>query len=476
MADLVRRDSEMRADATEPQSPGWWLEGLGRQLYAGTDRLDLLDAYNRGDPPLPKSAASARPAYAAFQRLSRLNLAETIVEAPRQRMIVTGFRTGAAGDDNGDRAARELWNRNDLDVESVDVHQRFLAQSRSYVIVGVQDGDVLITAEDPRQVVTSHDPATRRVRAALKVFRDEAMATDWAYLYLPGQLWVAGKSVSQGIPTLGVGFRASDWQWEPSLSGALRVPQVPVVRFENQRGLGEFETHLDTLDRINTMILQRVVVAIMQAFRQRAVKGDLPRHDADGNLIDYNAMFAAGPDALWELPTDVEMWESAGMDLTPMLTAVKSDLQQLAAATFTPMSMFLPEAITGSAEGANLGREGLVFKTKDRIARASIGWRQVMSLAFAFQGDVERANLSALEPIWAPAESRTLAERADAAVKAKASGVPWRTVMTEIWGFGPELVDRMESERAADAFVTALETPVQPAVEQPRQPAALTAQ
>lgn len=461
MADLVRSDSQLRADATEPMSPGWWLENLGKQLFADQPRLNLLDSYFRGDPPLPASAPTARAAYQLFQRVSRANFAEMIVEAPRQRMIPLGFRTGAAGDELGDAAAREIWRANDLDVESVDVHQGMLALSRSYAMVGRVDGEVLITAEDARQVVTSHDPATRRARAALKVFRDEALSTDWAYLHLPGWLYVAGRPAPKSGTLFSTTFSARQWKW----SGSFAIPEaqgrIPVVRFANPRGLGEFETHVDTLDRINVMILQRVVIAVMQAFRQRAVKGELPSHDKAGNPIDYNSIFAAGPDALWTLPEGVEMWESAAVDLTPVLSSVKADLLQLASETSTPMHMFMPEAVTGSAEGASLAREGLVFKTEDRLARASIGWRQVMSLAFRFQGDEERANLSALEPIWASPERRSLAERGSAAAQAKASGVPWRSIMTEIWQFPPELVDRMESERAADAFIAELAAPQQ---------------
>jgi hypothetical protein len=461
VADLVRSDAQLRADASEPMSPGWWLENLGKQLYADQPRLNLLDSYFRGNPPLPSSAPSARPAYQLFQRTSRVNFAETIVEAVRHRMIPLGFRTGADGDELGDKAARLLWQQNDLDVESVDVHQGMLALSRSYAMVGKVDDQVLITAEDPRQVITSHDPATRRVRAGLKVYRDESMSTDWAYLHLPGWLYVAGRPAPKSAEVLASGFSAKHWTW----SGTFPIPEaqgrVPIVRFQNARGMGEFEPHVDTLDRINTMILQRVVIAVMQAFRQRAVKGELPSHDAAGNPIDYDSLFAAGPDALWTLPPGVEMWESAGVDMTPVLASVKADLQYLAASTFTPMHIFMPEAVTGSAEGASLAREGLVFKTRGATGRAGIGWRETVSLAFLFQGDPERANLAALEPMWASPEQLSLAERGSAAAQAKASGVPWRSIMTEIWQFPPELVDRMESERAADAFIAQLAVPQQ---------------
>jgi hypothetical protein len=83
----------------------------------------------------------------------------------------------------------------------------------------------------------------------------------------------------------------------------------------NRNGVGEFEPHLDVLDRINHMILQRMVIATMQAFRQRAIKGDtedMPDKDPEtGEEIDYDDIFAADPGALWRLPKVRDMWESA---------------------------------------------------------------------------------------------------------------------------------------------------------------------
>lgn len=449
--------------AEEPFSDAWWLENLGKKLHGRYDRVEMLDRYYRGEPPLPEGADNARSAYQKFQKKARMNLAELIVEATRQRMNPIGFRTGADGDANGDREARRIWNANDLAVESADVHAMMLALGDAYVIVGVdEDGGPCITAEDPRQVVTASDPRLRRrVNAGLKLFRDDQAGVDLAYLYLPGRVRRAYKATSKVQAVLTVGFRAADWSW---LDDGVNLPAsmagvVPVVRFRNARGLGEFETHLDHLDRINHMLLQRLVVATMQAFRQRAIKGDLPTHDEAGNLIDYATIFSADPAALWTLPDGVDIWESQQVNLEPLLEAVKHDVQHLAAVTFTPQHYMIAESgrNASSAEAAQLAREGLVFKCEDRIARATIGWKQAMSLAFRITGDEARADLTALEPIWAPAGRLTLAERADAA--SKAIDVPWRTKMLELWGFPGEVVDRMESERGADAFLAAALNP-----------------
>lgn len=60
-----------------------------------------------------------------------------------------------------------------------------------------------------------------------------------------------------------------------------------------------------------------------------------------------------------------------------------------------------------------------------------------------------------MEILWAPAERFSLAERADAASKMQAAGVPWRTIMTDVLQFSPQHVERMEAERATDALMNA---------------------
>jgi hypothetical protein len=201
------------------------------------------------------------------------------------------------------------------------------------------------------------------------------------------------------------------------------------------------------------------VIAAMQAFRQRALKGDLPVVDAEGNEIDYDALFPADAGAVWTLPAGVDIWESQQADLTPILNGIRHDVQDLAAVTRTPLFYLTPDAANGSAEGASLAREGLVFKVADRIVETSESWEQVMSMAFLFSGDETRARRGDMEVLWAPPERYSLAERADAASKAIAGGYTWRSAMTDIWQLSPQQVDRMETERGTDALLTDAASP-----------------
>jgi hypothetical protein len=452
---------------TDAGSPGWWLHRLLTQLAGRQDRLNRLDRYYRGDASLPEGSQSGRSAYRQFQRKSRTNFAELIVEAVRERMQPTGFRTGASGDELGDAEAWRIWQANSLDADSSLVHRAQLALSDAYVIVGDVDPDLgaaVITPEDPRQVITVHDPMRRRrVTHALKAFTDPDLGADLAYLYFagegnrPARRLIAHRphipfasNVSAGY---GVADTLSGWDWVAD--DLLPISQVPVVRFANRADMamqpaGEFENVIDILDRINHMLLQRLVIATVQAFKQRGIKG-VPSTDIDGNEIDYAGVFTADPGAMWLLPEGAEIWESGQVDLNGILLAVRHDIQDLAAVTRIPMHYFSPDAAKGSAEGASLMREGLVAKVKDRTGQTGESWEQVMSLAFAMAGDTQRAKRSDMECLWAPPDERSLAERFDAASKAGPAGVPWRAVMQDVLGFSPQQVARMETERATDA-------------------------
>lgn len=453
----------MIPDHERPYSPGWYFQRLFNELSDRNrrDRLQLLHDYLTGNAPLPRGAEKAKEAYEAFMRMARSNFAHLVVSALAERLRINGFRSATEDDETGDPEISSLWQRAGMNVTAADVHKATLGLSEAYVIVGEVDEDTdasVVTYEDPRWMVGMPDPIQgRRLIAALKVKYDPAENVDRAYLYLAGkvfgpgvnaQIWVAERT---GLGRMGPmsGFDAREWTWSPARSGALRHDRLPVVRFENADSMGEYEAHVDLLDRINHQILQRMTIAVMQAFRQRAVRG-LPMvypqgHPQAGQPIDYGDVFVSDPAAVWHLPPGAEMWESAHIDLRPLLDAVREDVTHLGAVTKTPLYYLMPGGENQSAEGAVAQRENLVFKARDRIDRFIPAWIDVVSLMLLQAGATDRRALARLAPIWGSPEMLSLAERADAA--AKAQDIPWKSRMQLIWGFDPATVDRMHTER-----------------------------
>lgn len=422
---------------------------LVREIAKGQARFNLLERYVDGDAPLPEGADGASKAYRKFQKKARMNIASLAVAATRERMIIGGFRTGADGDENGDVQARRLWKANNLDVLSADLHDKMLTFGECYAIVGppvVPGGLPVVTIEDPREVETKHHPADPRIiTEAAKVFRDKHAGIDFAYFYYPTRIEVYVKPSDTSL------YATDGWIWRDDLSADNPLGEVPVVPFENINETGEFEPFLDLIDRINHMILQRLVIVTTQAFKQRAIKGNLPQFDEAGNEVDYNGIFAPGPNSLWMLPEGTDIWESGQTDIQSIISGVRADIQDFAALTRTPMHYLSPDGANQSAEGAALAREGLVFKAEDRMARVTPSWSKVMSLLFKWMGDDERANLLDLEPIWKPAERYSLAERADA--NSKFQDLPFRSRMQLIGQFSPAEIAEMETERAGEAIL-----------------------
>lgn len=427
------------------------------------ERLNKLDRYYQGDADLPFVNDATKDAYRRFQRKARTNFAELVVEAVRERMSPLGFRTGAEHDEIGDAAAWKIWQANSLDADCAMVHQAMLSMSDAYVIVGAMDDEIgapLITPEDPRQVIAACDPVQRRkVVAALKAFNDCDAGLDRVYVYLPGEVWQATRAATNDWR----GWNTGSFEWVDDAPGKLPFQTIPVVPFPNRSKLlgpptGEFETSIDTLDRINFMLLQRLMIAALQAFKQRGIKG-IPQTDPQGNEIDYTDIFRSDPGAMWQLPDTAEIWESGQTDIQGILNAVKADVQDLAASTRTPLFYLTPDAANGSAEGATLARESLVFKTFDRLAQAGESWERVMSLAFTVQGDSARAARPDMEIIWDSPYRYSLTEQYSAAVQALTAGVPWETRMSRVLQYSPQEIERMKAEKAADAIDAVLNPP-----------------
>lgn len=420
-----------------PMSPAEWLPVLSKRL---TDRAQLLAPIQRyldNDAALPEAPTKDREAFAKWQRLSKTDFANLIVDAPAERMTVSGFRVGGETSDND--AARALWDRSEMDAGSADLHRAMLGLGVAYGMASLDpDEGAVLTAESAFNCITDHDPVVpSRVRAALKMWTDETEDVQYAVVHIPGRLQRFARDVKDT-------WRADGW--EP-VSGVLRsgVPVVPVVRFLNRDGRGEFALHTDLLDRINWVVLERLLIIAMQAFKQRAIKGELPTHDEEGAEIDYASMFAPGPDALWTLPDGVDIWESTPGDISQILSAVKDDLRDLSAVTRTPMSVLSPDSANQSAEGAALMREGLVYKVEDRIKRVTPAWNRLVGLGLVLDGVSEPVKVQ-----WAPAERQSLAERFDAFSKSGGpEGVPWRERMTDILGYDAARVDEMQ--RAAQS-------------------------
>lgn len=460
----------MDTEATgTPYTDEWWLERLSKQLVVQARRSQLMWDRYAGEPPLPTVHPNVAPVVRAFLRKARTRFERLIVAGPLSRMKIVGIRTAVDSDADGDAGAFGVWSAANMKLVTREVHKMMFAMGLAYVIVGRDTaGGLLVTAEDPRNVTAIVDPANPyRVLAALKLVHDDIAGEDVAYLYMDGRVRVAYRARKARAAVSGsvaVSYSSSLFEWDDadtydaegriirhSRSGAIDgITGNPVTPFANEDGLAEFEPHLDILDRITDQLVQRMAIVLAQAFKQRAIKGDLPVVDPDtGRAIDYNDLFRADPMSVWLLPAGAEMWESGEASLQAVLLAVRDDIKDLAAVSSTPLYSITPDAANGSAEGASLQREGLTFKTEAHIERVDPAWERVAAQILTIAGQGASADRTKLDVIWAPAERFSLSERASAVAQTKGV-VPRRTQLTDIMGYSPTDADRMMDELTDD--------------------------
>lgn len=513
----------MSIDVTVPGSPGWWMQHLWRQLAAETPRLNRLEQYRCGQSAIVMGSERLQSAFYRFQSMSRSNFADLIVSARTNRMAVRAIRTSASNDDNGDQAAWRVWTANGLDVWQTDLYRSMCTFGAAYVAVGAPDGssdEPVVTIEDPRQTITAQDALRPgKTVAAFKLFHDPQAQMDYAILWLPGRKYVAqrprksrttvptGPLAAGGRPQpVAVTFSPSSYTllpfgavnpqgiavWDSEqpdvtmdpaelgdgysgiTSEAYDLQDVPVIRFGNRDGVGVFEMHTDLLDRIAHITLQQMVIATLQAFKQRAIEldptaEDLPDEDELGNPIDYNEVFEADPGALWRLPIGAKIWESGQVDLTGILSASKDWVLQLAACTQTPFPMFSPDSANQSANGASLYREGLTFNVEDLGRIAGAGLAQVMAIAFKLKADAQRGDPADILVDWAPADRYSILEMAQADGQ---SSLPPAQKYARIYGMSPSEVKIAVAQAAQASFQQAALAAAQPAPTRPALPAA----
>ena len=444
-------------------SPGWWLDKCFRKRADRMQKLNDLDAWRKGDPPAPEAVKNAREAFKEFEKESVTNWPDLIDGLMSERIAVRDIRTGASGDDP-DEVAWGYWLASSLDVEFETIVDTMLWAGDAYGII-TEDGDggVYVTPEDPRDVVTFHDPIRQsHYRAAAKFLHDADEGKDYVYLHIAGdyfddELARVFVAVKDGDGKASTDFDPDAWSWSQDHNGGegqqLNHKIVPVVRLRNKGGTGEFEKFLPHLRRLNRLTFQRSIIILYQAFKQRAILSDVddPDETAKGDLAeamgvdDLEDVLTADPGSWFLLPSGTKVWESTQADIQGLSSALKDEQLSLAAVSRRPMGMFAPD--NQSASGANFTREGLTFAVEDKQRRLRRFLIDVFHIMFLTVGDEDRADKRQIRVNFMPAERYPVTDKASATSQV-AQVLPIKTILREIWHMSPDEISAVEAEMA----------------------------
>lgn len=454
----------------------FWLDRLAQGLIDRQARYDSLESYVCGDFRLPSGDPRYVKALRELQQKAQTNYISLVTSSPVERMSVQGFRFGNDPDTPADEDANEIWQYNNMDLNSEIAHLTAATFSRAYIMVSPpKPGQKypLITVEDPRQTIVEHMPDDMNViRAALKMWEDDVVGHTVAVVFLPDSIhYFRGKpnsyykNIDYDIMKQRV---VSSGAWEYFGSEANPLGEVPIVPMNWRPGLhgtskAEAEEGFTIQDRINTTILDRMIISRAQAYKQRWAKGiTLPTNDQG----QVKPPFDPGADILWAVEDEnAAFGEFKEADITMILKAVRDDVGDLAAITKTPPHYLLGEIVNASGDALKAAETGLVSKTKARMRTAGWTWEKVIKLAFGWLGDTNKQNEVLAETIWADPESRSRAELADAILKETQMGLPPEMAFERL-GLTPSQIQRAmqlkRQEEMRQAMLMAAQTAMTP--------------
>lgn len=466
-------------------SDDWWLVRLATQMGEGFERLEKLRKYRDGDALLPDESISVeeREAYLKFYRMNRLHVVELLRNARTAKQRVIGFRTGAPDDEDGDLEAWRIWRASQMKRNSHSLFDKVADYGKAYVITTpMQDENQKSRFEITDGWTTAVEPlypGSARTKVAIRVRYDALTQSDqimfWRYDPATGQvrLRVAAREVGEfsQIPQDGSTWvPGNDWDWVPLGSGEVgqyASMSVPVTELSTPDGVGVWERHLDTIDRVNYLSLQTMQLIVTQTFRQSAVSSDqLPAVYPDddpfgrgGQPVDYTDVFKTGPSALWRLPGDAKVHQFTPVDPRPLREQRDDEIRKLAAFTSTPYYMLSSDSANNSAEGASLASETLLTQVEKMNDFAETSVEQIMALAFEFEQDQARATPGELETMWAPLTRASLSEIGAAAQQAKQGGATQRYIDENIFGMSPGERRQAVLDRQEEALFSTEDTP-----------------
>lgn len=436
------------ASRYEMLSSQWWLERLCKKLDARTPKMQMLRQYYRGEQDTWKLSSEAhRLSFGRAFAGMKANMAKLIVEAPKQRLRVVGFRIPIGGNAESERGADSeawrIWQANGLDSKSSVAHSEALSIGECPILVhpGPDPRAPKITVLDPMQVYVENDPFdSSQRRAAIKRTIEED-GTTVAVLYLPDRIEHWKKTST-----------STTWEQVPLRGGTNPLGKVPIVMLVNKprvdgHGEAEHESVLPLIDAVNKTLLDMLTTSEFSAFPQRyaigvALDNEGTQPDAEGNVAETPIKQAVDRWVTTESP-DAQFGQFPVTNLEPYTKALEEYTTLIGTITFTPYHYLLnmPSSVPATGEALKTAETSLVAKAEDTQVDFGEAWEEVMRLAFQLvvvslgqnaTGEDRARSTSRSETIWRDAESRTESQHIDALVKLATLGVPQEALWERI--------------------------------------------
>ena len=350
---------------------------------------------------------------------------QVVVDSIEERLDVIGFRFDNSTDGRDDARLWDWWQANNLDEGSEQVHLEALIAGRAFEIVGTREDDKtvpLITVESPLQVFADFDPQTRKVRAALKRWRDgnEQFVT----LYLPDSTTRYQRTGTTALEVINVDRH--------------QLGVVPVVPFVNrgrmtkldrseqimEPGRSELSPILPLSDAACKIATDMMVAAETVAIPSRYAFGLSKDEFVDKNGNPVSPWRTILGKLLTHEDKDIVVGQWPSADLGNFHNTLNELARIVAAvASLPPHYLGFTTDNPASADAIRSNEARLVKRAERKQVSFGESHEQVMSLAERIIDGEWNINARRLETRWRDASTPTISQAADAVQKLVASKV-----------------------------------------------------
>ncbi len=425
--------------------------------------MERFNSYYSGDHPLPfvtqKDSAKMAKEFKDLMEDSRTNFMRLVVDATEERLRVEGFHTGDS--DQHDKASWDIWQANQMDVQSNIAFIEAMVKGVSYLSVWPdQDADGFpdIAIEDPLETIVAYVPGSnyRLRQAALKIWMDEWSGLARANVYLPHGVYMyerQGDANSEvGTPQSRALEGTKEMGWDLIRAEANPLGVVPIIPIRNRpRLLLEGESELADVtkiqDGINGLVFLLMLAGYMGAHRQRWATGLQIMEDSAGNPVEP---FNPAVTRLWLAEdSNVKFGDFEQTDLSGYIKAIEQKVLHIAVTTRTPRHYLIEQGQSPSGDAIKSAESGLTQKAKRKQRPFGEALEEAMRLARKLQTNEEGAPDS--EIVWADPEIRTEAEITDATIKKFQSNLISHSQALEDMGYTPQQIEKIKAAAKAEA-------------------------
>lgn len=447
------------------------VDALEMELLRRRPEIDRNNDYYKGCQPLKFASKEFQKYHGGRYRDFSDNWVQVVADSPVERLTVTGVQP--AGADEADAESWRVWQVNALDADSQLGFLGAVTSGRSFVLVwGDPDDDEtpVVTFEDASQCIVAYEPGSRRRRrAGLKRWQDGGR--EFATLYLPGEVWkferpiLSTREKSPQMADVDEELR----RWRPRDMGDEPNPQpnpmgtVPLVELPNRPMLADDPISdvagvVAMQDAVNLLWAQLFTASDYASFPQRIVLGAerpmMPVLNEAGEVIGERPVdlekFAVDR-ILWITGEDAKIAEWAAANLKAYTDVIEVAVGHIAAQTRTPQHYLVGKMANLSGDALIAAETGLVKRTEEKQLWLGQGLREMFALVALAQGNEAKARaVQAGRVLWADAESRSQSQLADALLKLKQIGFPFRWLAGR-YGLTPTEVAEVIAMREAEA-------------------------